>query len=518
MTRKLSGLIFYLLPGLGDILWISALVGAIGLGPRMMNIDGDLGRHLTIGRWILANGRVPTTDLFSHTMAGQPLTPHEWLSQVLFALADRAMGLNGVVLLSGLVIATAFWLVYRRARDASHEILGAVFAVVLAMAASSLHWLTRPHIFTFLMLALWVNVLEDLRRGRLQRWWWLPVIMLAWANLHGAFIAGFVTWGLYGLGVAWDAFWRNFSKGEGLHGRFWRYFLLGGAASLLATLANPAGPGLWATSVGYVGNRYLVSHTAEYLPPNFHDPSTWPFLVMIGLFVLALGLQGRRQEGGHGVSAARVIPAAAWLVMGLYSVRNAPLFAIVAAPLLASVFAEWLAANHYRLKLLSRFNQMNQRLLQTDLSLRGILWPVIILALVIIGYQSGAKLDFQQRGNAFDSQVFPVQAVDWLVEHPQQGNMFNHFPWGGYLLYRMWPQQRVFIDGQTDFYGEGLTRQYEQVLTISTGWEAVLEQYQVRWVIIPPSGPLAITLRGDPGWKSVYQDETAEIFVKAAAP
>ena len=283
MKKALSRLLLYLLPGLGDILWMGAFVGVLGLGPRMMNIDGDLGRHLTIGSYILDQGRVPTLDLFSHTLPGQPLTPHEWLAQVIFALANRVMGLDGVVLVCGLVIATSFWLVYRQSRNLSQKVLASVLVTVLAMAASSLHWLTRPHIFTFLMLVLWISVLENLRSGRLNRWWLLPVLMVVWANLHGAFIAGFATWFLYGLGLAWDAFWRKFPKGEGLHGHFWRYYLSGGAAAFLATLINPAGVGLWSTSVGYVGNHYLVSHTAEYHPPNFQEPSTWPFMLMIML-------------------------------------------------------------------------------------------------------------------------------------------------------------------------------------------------------------------------------------------
>ena len=90
------------------------------------------------------------------------------------------------------------------------------------------------------------------------------------------------------------------------------------------------------------------------------------------------------------------------------------------------------------------------------------------------------------------------QAADWLDKHPQHGKMFNYFTWGGYLLYREWPEQKVFIDGQTDFYGEALTRQYERVITLAPGWEDVLNQYHVRWVLIPPGGPLASALRGSP--------------------
>jgi len=507
MKARASSLLTYLLPGLGDMIWISVFIGVMALGPRMLNVDGDLGRHLTIGRYILDHGSVPLADLFSHTRLGEPLTPHEWLAQAAFALAALWLSLDGVMIVCGLVIATSFWLVFRRARAGAQGILAAVLATLFAIAASSLHWLSRPHIFTFLMLALWLLVLENMRRGRLRQWWLLPLIMLLWANLHGAFIAGFVTWGLYGIGLAWDAFWDR-TKSPPLHGHFWRFFLLGGAASLLITLVNPGGLFLWETSVGYLGNRYLVSHTAEYLPPNFHDPSAWPFMLMIGLLVTLFGIQPRR------LPAAQVIPAAAWLVMGLYSARNIPLFAIVAAPVVAEALDNWLAAYHHRLKILNRFFNMDRRLLRVDLSLRGLVIPVLVVAAAVLSLRAGVALDFESAGNKFDPQVFPVDAVDWLAENPQPGPTFNHFPWGGYLLYRLWPEQRVFIDGQTDFYGEALTRQYEQVLTISPGWEDVLDQYRIEWAILPADGELPAELRRRPEWSLLYEDSTAVVLRK----
>lgn len=508
MKKTTPGFLLYLLPGLGDILWLGAFIGVLGLGPKMMNIDGDLGRHLTIGRYILEEGKIPVQDIFSHTLAGQPLTPHEWLSQVIFAAAFRWLGLNGVILVCGLVIATAFWLVFRRSRQESRALLPAVLAVVLAMAASSLHWLARPHIFTFLMLAVWMMALESLRRGRLRRWWLLPVIMLVWVNLHGAFIAGFVTWGIYAIGLGWDAVWRRFQKGEGLHGHFWRYYLIGGAAAWLASLINPAGMGAWQTSFGYIGNRYLVGHTMEYFPPNFQDPSTWPFLIFIGLLVIVLGLTNKRLE------SSRLFTVAAWLVMGLYSVRNVPLFAIVAAPVLAVGFEDLLHHNPHRLRLLNRVHDFDERLLNIDLSLRGLLWPLAGLVFAAAALSTGANLDFQRQGNAFSAEVFPVEAVNWLADHPQEGEMFNYFPWGGYLLYRQWPAKRVFIDGQTDFYGEEFTRQYEQVISLSPGWEDVLKQYQVDWAILPSQEAIAGALRSSPDWETVYADDTAVIFIR----
>ena len=171
----------------------------------MMNVDGDLGRHITIGNFILDNWKIPLQDVFSHTMAGQTLTPHEWLSQVLFALAERIAGFNGVLFLCAAVIATAVlvWFI-----NVFACLLKNIFIVLLvaflAVLTSILHWLTRPHIFTFLFLALWLLILEKLRLGQSKRWWLLPILMLIWANLHGAFIAGFVTWFIFGVGAAWD--------------------------------------------------------------------------------------------------------------------------------------------------------------------------------------------------------------------------------------------------------------------------------------------------------------------------
>jgi hypothetical protein len=76
----------------------------------------------------------------------------------------------------------------------------------------------------------------------------------------------------------------------------------------------------------------------------------------------------------------------------------------------------------------------------------------------------------------------------------------------------MWPEQTVFIDGQTDFYGEALTREYTQVTTLAEGWESVLKKYDIAWVIVQSDKPLVKTLQDQMGWRVVYQDATATIL------
>jgi hypothetical protein len=131
----------------------------------MLSIDSDLGRHLTLGNYILDHRIVPTRDLFSHTLLGQPRPPYEWLSQILFALSHRLLNLDGVILLASIFITATFTLTFQFANRRSKSLIIALTVTFLAVGASSLHWLPRPHIITFLLLAIWIEKLELLRKG-----------------------------------------------------------------------------------------------------------------------------------------------------------------------------------------------------------------------------------------------------------------------------------------------------------------------------------------------------------------
>jgi hypothetical protein len=137
---------------------------------------------------------------------------------------------------------------------------------------------------------------------------------------------------------------------------------------------------------------------------------------------------------------------------------------------------------------------------------------VIAISLAALAFANGIRIDLSGQGNRFDPGVFPVAAVDWLESQSPPENGFNHFPWGGYLLYRLWPEGRVFIDGQTDFYGEALVREYEQVIGLGEGWREVLRRYDIGWALVPPGSAFAQALTKEPGWLQVYRDGTAAIF------
>jgi hypothetical protein len=507
---KLS-LLSYILPRLQDVLFISIFVAVVGYGPRMFNLDGDLGRHITIGEHILDTRQIPTTDIFSHTMYGQPLTPHEWGAQVIFALLHRIAGLDAIVWFCALLLAFTFTQVYRQCMDRSGLVLISLTIAILAAAAASIHWLARPHLFTILLVVAWLHGLERLHRGNPIGLWYFPLLMLIWVNLHGAYISGFVLWGIYLSGGLLDLLStyrpgiNSITSLKPSVANLLKKYLVVGGLSFLVTFLNPSVWRVWETSVGYLGNRYLVSHTAEYLPPNFHSPSTWPFLVMLLAALVILALSRRR------VSAIAVLMIAGWTAMSLYSARNIPLYAVSVAPFLAAIAARESKDS----QIMDGFTALQMRLQKVETNLRGILWPLVVVSLLGLAayFRVTPVLGFPE--NVYDQDEFPVEAVDWLADDQPEGTVFNYFPWGGYLLYRSWPSTLVFIDGQTDFYGEELTREYEQVISLTGDWEAILGKYRVAWVLMPADSLLVRELERNPDWQLVYEDTTAGVLVRS---
>jgi hypothetical protein len=164
---------------------------------------------------------------------------------------------------------------------------------------------------------------------------------------------------------------------------------------------------------------------------------------------------------------------------------------------------------------MSWITDLDKRLHNVDIQLKGYLWPAICIAFVVIGLIFGLRFDFEGLGYSFSPEVFPVNAVNWMEDNTQEGEMFNYFIWGGYLLYRQWPVQRVFIDGQADLDGEGLTQEYMIVMNVEEGWKNILEKYKISWIILPKNNAAANTIHSELSWCKVYEDGIAVILRKS---
>ncbi|HMB21325.1 MAG TPA: hypothetical protein VKP08_00770 [Anaerolineales bacterium] len=486
-----------LIPRLPDFVFLAVFFSVLASGTQMLSIDSDLGRHLALGNYILSGNAVPTRDLFSHTLPNHPRPPYEWLFQTLFACADRLLGLDGVILMTAVLIATTFMLVFQFASRRSRSPILAFLITLLAFGASSLHWLPRPHIITFLILVIWIENLERLRRGDPFRIFVFPLLMLCWANLHGGFIFGILAWLAYMFGWLWEK-WRGEADNQ-----IGMALVCGGSLSLLATIITPS---LWRNWEAVLNNRsaFILNRTAETMPPNLVSLAALPFTFLLALTGI-LFLVNRK-----------VLPASYFFLMAglggmsLVMARNIPLFAVASAAILSELGGRALIKMDTWVKIEKRFAEFS----------RPSQWHIIPLIAVLCtaGYLGNRNFNEHRSAFNFSPQVFPVQALDWLEDNPQRGKMFNEFNWGGYILYRGWPRQLVFLDSQSDFYGEALMRDYEQIITARNDWEDLLEKYQVDWMIIPTHSPLARKVFENPGWETLYEDETAVIVRRSQSP
>ena len=489
----------FFLPRIEYILLIGIFWGIVANGPKILNFDGDLPRHILTGNLILQTHSVSTTDIFSFRTVGYPSYPHEWFSQVIFAIAYDWLGLDGIVLLTALIVMLTWGIVYRQAIYKSNSFFSALVMTLLGVGASQIHVLPRPHIFTYLLTAIWIALLESIHENKTRFWWAFPVVMLLWVNMHGMFVLGIIIWGIYLVGDFLNkpsTAWFKSQKAK--------FLLLDGALSLLATVVSPSGPKIWEAIASLGSNAYITSKIPEYQSPNFHLPETWLFIAILLLVIIGFA---RAREGVSWVDTLLVVSFAG---MALYTARMIPLFAVVVVPIAAKAITNWARNDYAR----SRLSSVEENIFQINSTSNGLIWVFAIVLLAAVLLRSGRSLDPQGQGNIFDKNFFPVEAVSWLQNHPQQGHMFNEFDWGGYLLLRLWPHQQIFMDGHTHIYGEALTREYEQVVTLNKGWQDILKKYDVKWAILRVNTPLAATLANSSDWEKAYQDRTAIIFVE----
>ena len=481
----------YFIPRLRDILFLSVFVAALAFGPRMLNADGDLPHHLAVGKYILQGHLPPLIDIFSFTRNGVPFAPHKWLSEVVFYIAYLAFDERGIVILSALLLALTFSLVYVYGVQRSGTRLPVFFLVAWGAALSSLHWISRPHLFTMLLFAIWLILNERLVGGRKVPFWYFAVLMLLWNNLHGEFISGFLVTGATLVGWIWEFIFDRLNTDINVGKR------LGIVLGLITvvTLVNPVSLRALSTVTNWLGNEYLMSHTNETIPPNFADPKFMVVLVFLVFSIFILAINGKKLPFRMGLILA------GFSALVLVSARNIHFYGVAAPFVLVSVFSK---------KSLGKpFYRLEEFLGKIEGHLKGFAWPLLTvgLGIVLLAVTPIGRIE------TFSPGYFPIQATKWLETNPQQGNMFNPFDWGGYLSLELFPDQLVFIDSQGDIYGESFIREYENIISLGIGWQESLAKYKVNWVIIPKNWDLASALSAT-GWMKVYFDNTTVILTR----
>ncbi|MBZ5578931.1 MAG: hypothetical protein LAP40_20410 [Acidobacteriia bacterium] len=456
--------------------------------------DSDMWWHLAAGKYIWQNHRLPVPDPFAYTTnmgtpfyAGELTTrhfnlTHEWGMELIYYLVQSSLGFPGLVLFRALLL-TVFcgmtgWLAWRRSGGFYRGVAASLVAIILA----SLFAADRAFLATFVLVTVTVAVF-DTRRIL----WALPLIFLLWANLHGGYLMGWAIAGAYSA----EALYLHF-RGTPLPDE--RKIWMVSALSVLATVLNPNGVGVLEVMRHYRDSPMQLSIT-EWNYPAWWPPDYYNLLVA-GTAVTLLWARRR----------VRVADWLLFIALGTASamaLRNVIFIAFIGPVLLATYLPAWKRPV-------------------------WVIWEYAAAVLVVVSLAMGLS-----RGAMFQLRAaewrYPAEAADFLIAHGVTGRIFNTYEGGGYLMWRLWPRQKVFIDGRAlnesvwdDYVHIAFNADYKGGKTTNQ----LLEQYGIEVILMPGFDakgqvyflPAALADPVQKEWKLVFHDDKSLIYMRHPPP
>jgi hypothetical protein len=454
--------------------------------------DPDAWWHLRTGQLILQNHAVFHSDPFSFTRFGQPWINHEWLSDVLLFGIYRVAGLGGLIVTFVAIIAVSFLLVYWRCPGRPY--LAALMTLWGAVASASI-WGVRPQMFSLLLASIFLLLLES-SEHRLKLLWWTAPLMLLWANLHAGYPLGLVLIGVFLAGETLEA---------GISPEPWQNFLprlkqlaTAFVVCLAMVVANPYGGRIYLYPFETLHSAAMQRFIQEWFSPNFHDPASLPLLFMLLALIGVLAISPRGLRPRTVALLLLTIPAA------LSSMRHIPILMLVMVPAVADLIAARLQD--------SGVIQLFRKPLAAQSS-RTLLFNLVVL--VSFGVFAALRVQhvLSDQGEV-EAHNFPTGAVAFIErEHPPEPIM-NHYNWGGYFIWKLYPKYRVFMDGRADVYGDEFMTDFGACYYLTGNWRRPLERWNIRTLVLPPDAPLITALRSDSAWREIFADSQAVILSK----
>jgi tetratricopeptide (TPR) repeat protein len=465
--------------------------------------------HLKQGELYVTSRSLPAQDPFAFTTAGREWIKYSWAADILFYLIFRAAGLPGLVLLRLFMVLLIALVLYRLLRGCGLHPLASVLLVFMASLALRFRLFVRPEILSFLLLLAIMFILLRLQAWPPRAAYALLPVQVAWINVHASFVFGFGLAGLVLLanllpGVRVAPGWGCLRLDRARV----RHLATAVVCLPIAGLLNPHGLAL--LLFPFRQNRMTrLTGFSEWMEvwklPGI-DPVWWEVIIVLGLVILAfvttalllLAWEGRIDPVGWGIV----------LSMGTYAVfrnRAVPYFVLATLPLMALALVR--IADHLPAKAAGRSSQWLER--------AGALACLLALSGSIV--DQGLLTSRVPLGFGVAPYIFPEGAIAFLERYRLDGRVFNSYKFGGYLIWRRWPANQVFIDGRYDtvLFDEALLEAYLLAHLSPAALDRITAAYEVEILLLNADPERQMVHISDhPGWARVYWDPVAEVFVR----
>jgi hypothetical protein len=453
-------------------------------------VTADLGRHITNGKALLENSTVLNTNFYSYTYPEEPFVNHHWGSGLLFYGIYQWLGFDGLSFLHMILTVTAFALIFlvsKNLTSTTDAALASLVVLPLLISRSEI----RPELFSFVMTGAFYYILASWRTNRLSSNWLalLPLLMIIWVNLHIYFFMGPLLIALFALDTKDRQAFRDLVT----------IFSLTLAAMFVSPMSLEIA--LYPLRI-FENYGYMIAE-------NQSVPFFWQRDMVIsgyGSFhgtTLALGISiGLLALMKTPFSRAFVAIAFITWALALSAIRNFALFGLCAIPALAMV-GYIMDATRLRFA-----------------------WRILLISVAFCGlYYDFSRLAPTLK-YTWGSGLAPGvnSSAEFFKRENLQGPIFNNYDIGGYLIYHLFPDARVFVDNRPEAYpSDFFEKKYMPMQEDDNIWGQSLVKYRFNTIYFylrdntPAGQKFLISRVGDPNWVPIYVDQDAIIFVRNTA-
>ena len=465
-------------------------LGLFVLGARGIT-DPDFWWHLRNGQLIVQTHRVVRTDPYSFTRLGYRWINHEWLSDVLIFTVYRLSGFIGLILTFAAISTATFLLVYGRCWGCPYL---AALVTVWGAETSILSWGVRPQMFTLLFAAVLLLILDRSDRRPAVLWWTVPLTVL-WVNLHAGYALGIF---FLLLALVGDLIEANFAFQPPSRSSAGRWTLMLVIAACLAVVPlNPNGFRLYSYPIETLRSKAMQTYISEWFSPDFHAAKYLLFLSMVLAMLVLLSIGSRRPR------IRELVLLCATLLEALRSVRHIAVFVLVAVPILCKLMGGRRPEHRSIDQLLGpRVRQLTRAGAAFNM--------IVLIAFATFTFVRVRLVALEQP--QLVAQHFPAASLQFIrTAHPPEP-VLNHYNWGGYFIWELYPDYRVFIDGRADLYGDSFMRDFAASYYLTEGWRKLLKTWGIRTIVLPSDAPLVSAMNLEPGWTRIHADTQAVVL------
>jgi len=481
------------------------MLAFVGLTAVQAVNNADIWFHLEIGKQIIRNHTFPQTDFMSHTASGREWIVHSWGYGVIAYLLESRLGIQSLVFLRLAIAIILVLTLLKTARLRGAGLSVSALTTAAAFYIISIAWIDRPHLLGSWFTTLLMLILTYYQKGRTHYIYSVPPLLILWANTHASLpLATALMLILLVTSALEDLLRVSTSTYPREHPRI-NYRLLGLLipVSFTTSLINPYHLKIY--EYFFKINSIVTQNIFEWLPLSqfFADPYVRAFLIFVLIYVLSLVITIITKP--QKVSLFEIALFLILTYLSFSALRHMVIFTLIMTPFLSKNLSYLYSALK---KKLLRYHS-SRRLLKK-------LVATAAFSTLVLGSIKPARAII--RGTwGLPNTLLPVEAVDFVARVKPQGNMYNHFNWGGYLLWKLFPEYRTFVDGRLDMFVPDIYKEWLAVALEKEGWRQILEKYGVGWIIFPSEGiwdGLREDLENNGDWCLIFWDDYATIAAK----